>query len=298
MELRHIKYFLTLAEELHFRRAAEQLFIAQPALTRQIKDLEEQLGTTLFKRDKRNVSLTPSGRYLQKEGYQLLRKVDVIQSSIVDIGSTFTGVVNIGCIGSAMTEILPGLISEMSNQFPSLRTNIIESTTTSLLHQLQDGQIDLMIGRPHQEISTIHSEKVFEDSTTLVKATHSRWDLHNQSSLSALRDIPFIIYPRLAGPTFRDQLIKRCTDHGFHPVIRHESINAYSILRLVEKDIGISVLPKSIAQGYNLKVDYLKMDELNIPLEIVVSYRTDLPNEIPKEILKMIKRRLSDSPLN
>jgi len=294
MELRHIKYFLTLAEELHFRRAAEKLFIAQPALTRQIKDLEQQLGTVLFKRDKRNVSLTLAGRFLQQEGYQLLKRVDMIESSIVDLGSTMTGVLNLGCIGSAMTNILPNLINEIGEKFPRVKTNIIESTTLNLLNQLQDGQIDIMMGRPHREIKYVNSEKIFTDSTVLVIASNSRWDINESSGVSELKDIPFIIYPRSAGTFFRDQIVSTCSHHGFYPQIKHESINAFSILKLVEKDIGISVMPKSITQGYNLEVSYLEMDELNIPLDMVVSYRTDLDHELPVRIAQMLNDWLTN----
>lgn len=298
MQLRHIKYFLTLAEELHFRRASEKLFIAQPALTRQIKDLEQELGTVLFKRDKRNVALTPSGRFLQQEGYQLLKKVEMIKSSIVDMGSRLTGVLNIGCIGSAMVDILPNLISEMSELFPKVKTNIVESTTLNLLNQLLDGQIDIMIGRPHKEITHVHSEKIFTDSTLLVIASNSKWSIHENSSVSELKDIPFLIFPRSAGTFFRDQIINTCSYHGFSPQVKHESINAFSILKLVEKDIGISVLPKSITQGYNLHVNYLEMDQLNIPLDMVVSFRTDLDHELPRTIAQMIKRQVTDDKPN
>ncbi|WP_462251008.1 LysR family transcriptional regulator [Ekhidna sp.] len=292
MELRHIKYFLTLSEELHFRRAAEKLFIAQPALTRQIKDLEEQLGTILFKRDKRNVSLTPAGRFLQQEGYQLLKRVDMIKTSIADIGSTLSGVVNIGCIGSAMTQILPNLIDQMNVQFPKVKTNIIETTTTDLLNQLQDGQIDILIGRPHKEVSSIHSERIYRDTTVLVCASKSKWNLSKSTEISELKDIPFIIYPRSAGSYFRDQLVSICGKYDFHPHIKHESINAYSILKLVEKDIGISVIPKSIMEGYNLAVNYFELKELSIPLEMVMSYRTDNDHELPKTIAQLVRDQL------
>ncbi|MBO0323140.1 LysR family transcriptional regulator [Muricauda sp. CAU 1633] len=294
MQLRHIHYFLTLAEELHFRRAAEKLFIAQPALTRQIKDLEEQLGTVLFKRDKRNVSLTPSGKFLQQEGYQLLKKVEMIKSSIADMGSTLTGAITIGCIGSAMTHILPNLIHEMAGKFPKMKVNIVETTTLNLVNQLLDGQIDIMIGRPHKEMAHVHSENIFTDTTLLAIASNSKWNITESSKVSELKDVPFLLFPRAAGTFFRDEIISTCGRHGFSPQIQHESINAFSLLKLVEKDIGVSLMPKSITQGYNLQVNYLEIDELNIPLDMVVSYRTDLKDELPRTIAQIIKRHLAE----
>ncbi|WP_109829731.1 LysR family transcriptional regulator [Reichenbachiella versicolor] len=295
MQIRHIQYFLTLAEELHFRRAAEKLFIAQPALTRQIKDLEEELGTVLFSRDKRKVSLTESGKFLQKEGYQLLQKVESIKSSIAEMGTTLSGVVNIGCIGSAMVDIVPNLISEIEDQFPKVKTNIVETTSQNLLNQLHDGQIDVIIGRPHKEMPFINSETIFTDSTVLVKASNSKWDIKKGASISDLNHVPFILYPRSAGTYFRDQIIQACSHRGFYPQIKHESLNAFSILKLVEKDIGISILPKSIAQGYKLlEVDYLELDELDISLDMVVSYRSDIENELPKTIAQILSKQAKD----
>lgn len=292
MKLRHIEYFLTLAEELHFRRAADKLFIAQPALTRQIKELEEQLGVVLFKRDKRNVALTQAGKYLQAEGHQLLKRVDLIKSSIADLGSTLNGIVNIGCIGSAMTSIIPELVLEMSEHFPGVKTNLVESTTANLLNHLKDGQIDVLIGRPHTQLPNIHSEVVFTDSTQVVLAANSKWNIMEDSKISALQDIPFIIFPRSAGTYFRDRIISICSQYGFHPDVKHESINTTSILKLVEKDIGLSIMPKSITQGYQLDLNYLDMEQLNIPLDIVVSYRTDLNDELPQTIAEIVKRQI------
>ena len=213
----------------------------------------------------------------------------MIKTSIADIGSTLTGVVNIGCIGSAMTHILPNLIDQMNVQFPKVKTNIIETTTTDLLNQLQDGQIDILIGRPHKEHPSIHSERIYSDTTVLVCASKSKWNLSKSTKISELKDIPFIIYPRSAGSYFRDQLVSICGKHDFHPRIKHESINAYSILKLVEKDIGISVIPKSIKEGYNLAVNYFELKELNIPLEMVMSYRTGIDNELPKTIAQLVR---------
>ena len=289
MQLRHLHYFLTLAEELHFRRAAEKLFIAQPALSRQIKDLEEELGTLLFKRDKRNVSLTASGRFLQKEGYQLLKKVDDLKASIADLGTTVTGVVNIGCSGSAMTHVLPNLLQAMDAQYPNVKTNLLETTTQNLLNQLLDGQIDMLLGRPHKAMAQVHSEKFFTDATVLVTSAHSKWLLDERSKVSALKAVPLLLFPRAAGTFFRDSIVSACGRQGFVPQIKHESIHAYSLLKLVEKDIGVSLMPKSILQGYNLQLQYWEMPYLKIPLDLVVSYRTDVEHILPQKIMELIR---------
>lgn len=289
MELRHIKCFLTLAEELHFRKAAEKLFIAQPALTRQIKVLEEELGTLLFKRDKRNVSLTLAGQYLQREGYQLMKKVHQIETSIAEMGS-MTGMINIGYIGSAMSSVLPSLLEEMGREFPKVQTHLVEDTTQNLLNGLLDGHIDILLGRPHRKIPYVHSEVVHVDKPVLVTAVNSRWKQDSKTNLGYFAEAPFILYPRSAGASFRDTLISACDKSGFQPMIKHETIHAYSILKLVEQDLGVSVLPESIARGHSLAIEYDELAALDMPLELVASYRTDVDHELPKVMLGMLNK--------
>ena len=289
MEFRHLQYFITLAEELHFRRAAEKLFIAQPALSRQIKDLEERLGVTLFKRDKRNVSLTSAGKFLQQEAYPLLKKVAEIESSITNKRLTTSGFLRIGCIGSAMAEIVPQLISQLSQEWPQVETHVIEDTTQNLLYMLIDGQIDVLFGRPHQQLANIASEVIFTDTSIVAVARANRWGIDTASKVEDLRGVPFILFPRSAGTFFRDQIVRTCAKYDFFPEIRHESLNSFSLLKLVEKGLGISVLPKSITESYQLDIVYLEMTELVMPLDLVLSYRRDQKTEVVQDLLEKVK---------
>ena len=138
----------------------------------------------------------------------------------------------------------------------------------------------------------MYSEKIFTDSTLLVRSPNSKWSISESSQVAELKNIPFLIFPRSAGMFFRDRLINVCTQHGFYPKIKHESINAFSILKLVEKDIGISIMPKSILRGYSLNLDYLEIDDLNIPLDMMVSYRNDQNSELPVSTVQIIKEQV------
>lgn len=295
MEFRHVKYFLTLSEELHFRRAAEKLFIAQPALSRQIKDLENELEVTLFKRDKRNVSLTMAGKFLQIEGYQILKQMAFIKSAISDLGNTAKGTINIGCIGSAMVKVIPELMSQIGKVLPEIKTNIIEDTTQNLLNALSDGKIDLAFTRPHTRASNLIADSLYTESTVVAIAKNSRWSIDDMSIITDFKDVPFILYPREAGPAFRDQIVLFCSQNGFYPEIKHESIHAQSLLRLVEQDLGVSILPESLTKGHDLNIEYLAIKEMSIPLELVVSYRTDNKDEVLRNILQITKQQGKDT---
>ena len=289
MEFRHLTYFLVLSEELHFRRAAEKLFIAQPALTKQIKELEASLGVILFKRDKRNVSLTPAGTFLQREGYKLIKHRDMIQSSVAEIGNTLSGTITLGCIGSAMMAVVPELIQKIDAELPGIRTQLIEDTTQNLLNALLDGRIDIMFTRPIKQLPHISSMVIHQESTVVAVAKNSRWAINQHSSLAALAHVPFLLFPRSAGVAFRDQIVRACSKYQFAPYIKHESIHAPFLLRLVEKDLGVAILPYSIAQSYHYAVDYWDLQDIRIPVDLVVSYRSDNYEGLVKHILAMIK---------
>lgn len=288
MEFRHIRYFLVLSEELHFRRASDKLFIAQPALSRQIKDLEDELGVTLFKRDRRNVSLTLAGKYLQDEGYKLLKHVETIQSSISEVGSTLSGLVNIGYIGSAMNAILPDLIRQIGIKLPKVKTNLVEETSQNLWNALIDRKVDVIFSRRVDENASILSHKTLEEPTVLAVSKDNQWSVGESSKVHDLKDVPFILFPRKAGPSFRDQIIRICSSHGFYPKITHESIYGNSILRLVEKDLGISILPKSLIKGYSLNIEAFELKDINIPVSLYVSCRKDENDEVVKAIMEMV----------
>ena len=118
IEFRHLRYFQVVAQELHFRKAAEKLFITQPGLSRQIKQLEEELGAQLFLRDKRIVSLTDAGKYLYDESTQLINQLDAVKRSIQLIDKGEEGELRIGFVGSAMQKVIPNLLLKLNNKYP------------------------------------------------------------------------------------------------------------------------------------------------------------------------------------
>jgi len=109
------------------------------------------------------------------------------------------------------------------------------------------------------------------------------------STIKDFKNIPFILYPKRAGPFYRDQIVQVCTQKGFYPEIKYESIHSQTLLNLVEQDLGISILPESLTQGQNLNVDYLTIKEISIPLELVVSHRSKDQDEVLRNILQLMK---------
>lgn len=287
MELRHIRYFITLAEELHFRKASERLFIAQPALSRQIIELEKELGVQLLKRDKRNVSLTLAGKHLQNEGYKILKQMETLQNTLSDQGKTINGTLHIGHIGSAINILIPDFLGVLNQKMPSIKTTLFEDTSNKLAFSLLDRKVDIIFCREVTFLGNIQSAKIYQEETIVAVAKNSRWKIGQSTDLSSLRNVPFILFPREAGHAFRSQIETACAQHHFFPQIIHESISSNSLLRLVEKDLGISILPKSLTKGYNLNIEFIEIKDLSIPIELFVAIRKDENDEIVKEAFKM-----------
>ena len=148
IEFRHLRYFQVVANELHFRKAAEKLFITQPALSRQIKQLEEYVGAELFKRDKRNVVLTQAGAYLLKESEFLFNHLDFVKGNIRHISKGDEGEVRIGFVGSAMQSVIPSLLKKVNKELPKIHFVLTELTNQHQVDLIRKNQLDIGFIRP------------------------------------------------------------------------------------------------------------------------------------------------------
>jgi DNA-binding transcriptional LysR family regulator len=253
IELRHLRYFVAVAEELHFGRAAQRLHPAQPPLSQQIRKLEELLGYPLFDRTSRSVSLTTAGAAFLERAQRTLRNVQRDIDETRSIGRGEVGSLHIGFVGSAMLTTLPGIFREYRAAYPSVRLHLHESFTAKVLEGLHNGTLDagllrdgdsgdLLGGEPGGLISTtIYSEPF----VAVVPARHPLAK-HKSISAAALRDEPFVYYPRSAGAHAFDKPLSLCEEHGFRPQIVQEAHNWLTILRLIGAGLGVTIAPDCV----------------------------------------------------
>lgn len=147
MELRHLRYFTVLAEELHFRRASEKLFVAQPALSRQLQDLEAELGVQLLERTKRQVTLTPAGRYLYEQATRVLAELETVKQEVRRRHHGEIGTVQVGYVGTALHSVLPTLLRDFKQAHPGLTLALRELTTVEQVQGVRTGQLHLGLVR-------------------------------------------------------------------------------------------------------------------------------------------------------
>jgi DNA-binding transcriptional LysR family regulator len=242
MELRHIRYFLVLAEELHFHRAAQRLSITQPALSIQIRDLERDVGVPLLARTNRQVQLTEAGRAFQEGARLVINQVDRSVHDARRAGHGEIGELGLGFVGSAAYAVLPALLRAFRQAFPGVTLRLASMTTKEQLAALAERRLDLGLLRLPINDSTLSWRRV--TSEPLVAVLPSTHPLANVArlSLGTLATEHFILYPRADSPAIRDAIVSLCRKEGFSPTIVQESGEMQTILGLVAGGIGVALV--------------------------------------------------------
>ncbi|MET1057814.1 MAG: LysR family transcriptional regulator [Pedobacter sp.] len=280
MELRHLLYFKTVAEELHFRKAALKLFISQPPLSRQIRELEEELGARLFERNNKKVSLTPAGIYLRKQVESIFSQLAETKNVVKQLHDNMSGELKIGYISSTYHQQLMDTLKEMRGIFPLLTVKLFEIPTVKQVKALEEGKLDIGIMRAPVNSEKLTVVSLFQDPF-LIALPYDAPELKNNSDWSTyLAQQPFIFFNRDYAPVYYQKLIEICQRMGFSPEITHEANNVHSILRMVQHGAGVSILPSAIKEQFpDLKIRYIDLSHLSISTEVVLAYRAQEKNE-------------------
>ena len=287
MELRHLRYFVTLAEELHFGRAAERLHIAQPPLSQQIRQLENELGFELFHRTKRKVELSEAGEVFLVEVQQIFRQLEQAIFLGRQVSRGEIGQLVIGFVSSAAYNILPDLLLHFRNNNPNINLELHELTTDEQLCWLQSGRIDVGFVRPPVDENTYESKIVFKES--LIIALPENHLLANQEkvSLQSLKNESFILFPRLLAPGLYDLIISFCQQVGFSPKVAQEAIQMQTIVSLVAAEIGVAIVPESLQHLRRTGVVYKSFVEETPQVSIAMIWRKDDISVILKRFLEV-----------
>jgi DNA-binding transcriptional LysR family regulator len=268
MELRHLRYFRTVATELHFGRAAEKLHIAQPPLSHQIRQLETELGFELFNRTKRAVGLTPAGQAFLVRVEQIFQELD----RAIEIGRKTSrgelGQISIGFVGSATYNILPSLLQQFRDRYPQVQIELHELTTDKQLIWLREGRIDLGLIRP--PIVDLSTQVIFQESLVVALPVEHPLASIEIVDLASLSLEPFVLFPRQFAPGLYDPIITICQAAGFSPRVVQECIQMQTIVSLVAANMGVSILPASIQAAQRQGVVYRPIQASKLPASQLV----------------------------
>ncbi len=257
MELRHLRYFVTVAEELHFGRAAGKLHISQPPLSMQIRALENELGVTLFNRTQRRVSLTQAGAALLGEARHILARVEQAVLMTKRAGRGEIGELAIGFISVADYNVLPVVLREFRRRFPLVKLTLRESTTDAQIRDLLAGRIDVGFMLPPINEASLQSVPILrEPLIAALPAKHPLAGRPGKLGLEKLKDAPFILFPRPYAPGLYDDIVSCCKAAGFSPQVEQEAIQMQTIVSLVSAELGVALIPASLTNLQRTGVTY------------------------------------------
>lgn len=245
IELRHLRYFKVVAEELHFGRAATRLGIAQPPLSQQIKRLEELVGHPLFER-KPAVRLTEAGKTLLEVARRMEAQLEEGIDAARRTGRGEEGRLTVGFAASVLTTILPEVLRTYREQFPNVELRLLELSTAAQIEAFAGGTID--VGFVRETVTTnidMTCEPVVQEEFVAVLPPEHSLAAAQKLSLRALENEPFVHFPRAVAPALYDQVAAMCRRAGFRPHVVQEAQEWLTILGLVEAGLGISLVPNS-----------------------------------------------------
>ncbi len=255
MELRHLRYFIAVAQECSFTRAAEWLHISQPPLSQQIADLEDELGTPLLLRTSRRVELTAAGVAFLEHARAILERVDQARSHAQAIGFGSAGRLEIGLSGSLLLGPMPQLIAAYRRSRPAVAVVLHEMTPAAQLAGLRDRKIDLSFSRTAVNDDVLVSEQAWSDPVVVALPRGHPMTKRRKLELADLKDEEFVLL-RLDSSAFAKYLHACCLDAGFVPHVSQQVVESQAIPSLVAAGLGVALVPASLQRLHRRSVEY------------------------------------------
>lgn len=256
MEFKRLKYFLAVAEELHFGRAATRLDMAQPPLSRQIAALETDLDVQLFDRSRSQIRLTQAGVVLQDHARQILSRLDAAYRDTRLVGSGSGGRLRIAFVGSASHGLLPTLIKSYRSFYPNVELALSAMNNAELSHGLIARDIDVAVARPALNDDEFRHELLCREKLILALPDNSRLASLPEIRFADLADLVFVLYPRRPRPGYADVVLNICAREGFTPAKLELTQDFQSAISLVSVGVGLSVVPESVSSTQRPGVVY------------------------------------------
>jgi len=292
MELRHLRYFVAVAEELNFGRAAERLRIAQPPLSRQIRDLEREVGAALFERVPRGVELTPAGRAFLPEARLTLAQAERAQRSAQRAAQGETGRLRVGFVEAAThSGILPDVLSFFRAHLPSVGLSLFELDPLRQAEAFQDGRIDVGIlhSPPLDAARWLRVEPIYAEPVILALPKTHALAGRSRIALASLADESFVSVPRIVAPEMYDDMVASCRRAGFSPRIVQEAAGWHTLASLVSAGVGVGVVPRSIAEFQQPGVVYRGVRALDVEMTLVAVWKRSERSPVRERFVTALK---------
>ena len=290
MELRHLRYFVAVAEELHFGRAADRLRMAQPPLSQQIKALEEELGTRLFERNRRKVDLTPAGAAVLEEARDILRRAGDLGRLARSMAGGEAGRLEIAFTGSVpFNDVMPRILNAFRRTYPAVWVSLREMSTGSQIEAVAEGRLDIGFARPADSNlpSGVAARQILRE--TLVLAIPADHPLAGRGRLAMVEvaDQALVMHPRHIGTGLYDKIITLCGRAGFQPQVAVEAHQMSTKISLVGAGLGLAVVPQTMRRLPFEGVAFADIDDDEAFIDLLMVYRAGSPPAVVANFLSV-----------
>ncbi|MEC7761525.1 MAG: LysR substrate-binding domain-containing protein [Pseudomonadota bacterium] len=290
MELRRLTYFLAVADELHFGRAASRLGIAQPPLSRQIAALEADIGAQLFDRSRSQIRLTQAGEVLEGHARQLVDRLDAAYKETRLVGAGGAGRLRVAFVGSASHGVLPSLIKSYRSHYPKVELALSAMNNAALHSALVQREIDIAVARP--ELKDEELRRVPLERERLILAVPDNSDLATRETIrfAELGDQAFVLYPRRPRPSYADFVLDLCRQADFEPATLELAQDYQTAIALVSVGVGISVVPESVSRTTRPGVFFRSYEGPNPGTGLTIHARRDNQSRQVLQFLDVAQR--------
>lgn len=296
MELRHLRYFISVADELSFSRAAEKLNISQPPLSQQIKKLELELGLQLFRRVARGVELTQEGVVLSLYARRLMHDAEQLRSLAERLRGGEEGTLRLGVVGTSLLGELPALMRTIRAHMPLVTFQLEEIESGDQVKALLEHRIDVGVLRPPVEADSLELFPLSEEA--LVAAIPSDHPLAQRPLIRVadLKDEPFILFPRPLGEGLYDAVVSACASAGYSPRIIHETDRMQTVVGLVATGAGVSIVPECVMRVSLPGVAYVSLGDSAPKSALSFAWSREAMNPVLMRFAKLVAALLSLNP--
>jgi DNA-binding transcriptional LysR family regulator len=292
LELRQLRYFIAVAEELHFGRAAARLHMTQPPLSQAIAALEELLGAPLFLRNRRTVELAPAGTALLPEARRMLLQADALPELARRAAAGEAGRLALAFVTSCDYSVLPTFLRSYSERYPDVHLNLLEATSDVQVEELLRGRIDaglLIPPLPDKALDELDYMKVLDEPLILCAPAGFAAPGEAPVHLQDLPRLPLIIFPREISPALHDAILSCFRTAGVTPVIGQLAIQMQTIVSLVSSGMGLALVPQSVSNLMRPGVEYRALADPTPLVETGIAWRRDNGSPVLRGFLELLR---------
>lgn len=283
-----MEYFIAVAEELHFGRAAKRLNISQPPLSQQIKQLERSMGVTLFKRTKHKVEITNAGRTFLEEAYAIMSSIDSAVNKTRKAEKGESGELVLGFSSNSMYDVLPEILKQFYQSYPSINIIVKQMSTSEQVQALNEQKIQIGLLCPPIDKTNLFIKDIHEQNfISVIPENHFLDDGRSIVNVRDLNKLPFIMTPRSIGPGYYDSVINICFESGFSPNIIQEAADLHTCISLVSTGMGVSLVPASLKQYQKKGVVFKNIDTIK-NTRIALAWKQDNTSNVLNHFLDIV----------